>query len=235
MRYDDPFCIKLLNSANACEEHQITKIVKRGDEGAATVRDKLIEVAAVHFAEHGLQGASQRAIQREVGVNPGAAHYHFGSKEALYLAVIEDALQRIQAGRTQLLKDFEIGQNGSGGVRRLLNAYLAPMLREATTVRGHSYLRILVAQLSHADMAREAMEAQVQEVRERYIDHFSRIFPAVSRNRLYEILRVCLSVAAIVPIQFTHEQLSEQKIETMIGDITEITAVIFDRMCNDDG
>src|SRR3546814_3944705 len=64
-----------------------------------SVRDKLIAVAAFHFAEHGLLGASQRAIQREVGVNPGAAHYYFGSKEALYLAVIDDFLQRSQAER----------------------------------------------------------------------------------------------------------------------------------------
>lgn len=219
--------------SSASEENEITDNSQRECE-AGPVRDRLIDVASVHFAEHGLQGASQRAIQREVGVNPGAANYHFGSKEALYLAVIEDALGRIQASRTELLDDVEIGTDRSAAVRRLLNAYLAPMLREARTRRGHSYLRILVAQLSHADIARAAMEEQVQEVRERYIDHFSRLFPAVSRNRLYEILRVCLSVAAIVPIQFRQEQLSERKIETMIGDVTEITAVIFERMCDED-
>jgi AcrR family transcriptional regulator len=57
------------------------------DEKPNRARTRLIEVAARHFAEHGIQGASQRAIQREVGVNPATAHYYFGSKEALYRAV----------------------------------------------------------------------------------------------------------------------------------------------------
>lgn len=44
------------------------------------------------FAKHGYRGASIRAITRKAGANLGAVTYHFGSKEALYQAVLEAAV-----------------------------------------------------------------------------------------------------------------------------------------------
>lgn len=49
----------------------------------------LIQVAARLFAEFGYDGTSIRAITREAGANLGAVTYHFGSKENLYLEVVE--------------------------------------------------------------------------------------------------------------------------------------------------
>jgi AcrR family transcriptional regulator len=45
------------------------------------------------FADRGYDGASVRAITREAGVNLGAVTYHFGSKRALYAAVLEQGLR----------------------------------------------------------------------------------------------------------------------------------------------
>ena len=197
-----------------------------------SVRDKLIAVAAFHFAEHGLLGASQRAIQREVGVNPGAAHYYFGSKEALYLAVIDDFLQRSQAERLANLQALPAEGSFAERLRYLLRSYLAPLLSDADTKRGHSYLRIVVAQLAHADIGMEAMEAQLQELREQYVEQLSRMFPAVPRNRIEEVLRACVSIAAAMPIQLKPEALNKQKIDAMIEDVTEIAAMVFERLCD---
>lgn len=52
----------------------------------------LLDAARELFAEHGYDGASIRAITRRAGVNLGAVTYHFGSKEALYHAVIASKL-----------------------------------------------------------------------------------------------------------------------------------------------
>jgi AcrR family transcriptional regulator len=60
----------------------------------------LIEAARHLFAQHGYDGASVRAITARAGANLGAITYHFGSKEALYEAVIVSAtsplLERLQ-------------------------------------------------------------------------------------------------------------------------------------------
>lgn len=49
----------------------------------------LLAAARDLFAERGYDGASIRAITERAGANLGAVTYHFGSKEALYHAVIE--------------------------------------------------------------------------------------------------------------------------------------------------
>lgn len=64
-------------------------------------RDRLIATAQRLFARHGFKGASVRHITEEAGTNLGAITYHFGSKDALYQAVlsrlIDPLLQRVMA------------------------------------------------------------------------------------------------------------------------------------------
>ncbi len=52
-------------------------------------RERLIEAARQLFARDGFEAASVRDITAKAGANLGAITYHFGTKEALYHAVIE--------------------------------------------------------------------------------------------------------------------------------------------------
>ena len=52
----------------------------------------LRRAARTVFAEQGYDGASIRAITAAAGANLGAVTYHFGSKRALYEAVVEDVM-----------------------------------------------------------------------------------------------------------------------------------------------
>ncbi|UCC71452.1 MAG: TetR/AcrR family transcriptional regulator [Gemmatimonadota bacterium] len=52
----------------------------------------LVRAACELFARHGYDGASVRAITARAGANLGAITYHFGTKEALYEAVIGAAI-----------------------------------------------------------------------------------------------------------------------------------------------
>ena len=64
-------------------------------------KDRLVEVARDLFGHHGFDGTSVRAITARAKANLGAITYHFGSKEALYHAVIasraEPLAERIAA------------------------------------------------------------------------------------------------------------------------------------------
>ncbi len=55
----------------------------------ADIRERLIEAARQQFAREGFDAASVRDITARAHANLGAITYHFGSKEALYHAVIE--------------------------------------------------------------------------------------------------------------------------------------------------
>lgn len=57
----------------------------RGD-----VRERLLAAARERFLSDGVDGASLRKIAADAGSNVGMIHYYFGSKEALFLEVVED-------------------------------------------------------------------------------------------------------------------------------------------------
>jgi len=60
-------------------------------------RDDLVAAGRKLFGKRGFDGASIRAITQEAGANLGAVTYHFGSKEALYSAVLEEGLRPMAA------------------------------------------------------------------------------------------------------------------------------------------
>jgi AcrR family transcriptional regulator len=59
-------------------------------------RDQVLRTAQQLFATEGL-GVSLDEIARRAGVGPGTVHRHFPTKEALYVAVATDMLQRLVA------------------------------------------------------------------------------------------------------------------------------------------
>ena len=52
-------------------------------------RERIVDVAMQHFAEHGFRGARVEDIAHEVGVAKGTVFLDFGSKEALFLAAYQ--------------------------------------------------------------------------------------------------------------------------------------------------
>jgi len=58
------------------------------DPGGSKTGAALLKAARALFSEHGFDGTSVRAITARAGANLGAITYHFGSKQALYEAVI---------------------------------------------------------------------------------------------------------------------------------------------------
>lgn len=65
------------------------------DRGAET-RTRLIEAALDVFGRLGFEGAGTRQIAKEAGANLAAIVYHFGSKEALHIAVAEHIVAAIR-------------------------------------------------------------------------------------------------------------------------------------------
>ena len=82
-------------------------------------RSAILRAAIKLFAEEGEAGARTDAIARAAGVNKALLHYYFGTKEALYGAVLEEVF-------TGLAERFRpvLGGPGSPG-ERLLRYYLA--------------------------------------------------------------------------------------------------------------
>lgn len=65
------------------------------DDAALNRKEQILEAAAALFAEKGYYKTTTADVAREVGVTQPYVFHFFKSKEALYLAVLEQATQRI--------------------------------------------------------------------------------------------------------------------------------------------
>src|SRR3954463_2442137 len=63
--------------------------VDREVSSAEDTRERLIRAAAQLFAEKGFEGASVKELAQEAGVNVSLVSYHFGGKEGLFKACLE--------------------------------------------------------------------------------------------------------------------------------------------------
>ncbi len=102
------------------------------------------------FDKYGIDAVSMRQINVAAGQrNSSAAHYHFGSKEALITVTFHYRMERINRRRLQRLD--EISKAGQvGDVRVLVQAILLPIVEEIEQSKGGSnYIRFAVQCLGH--------------------------------------------------------------------------------------
>jgi AcrR family transcriptional regulator len=67
----------------------------RSPSGESDSRQRVIEAATACILDQGFYRASSNAIAERAGVSWGVIQYHFGSREALMLAVLEEGTRRL--------------------------------------------------------------------------------------------------------------------------------------------
>ncbi|XAH25160.1 TetR/AcrR family transcriptional regulator [Xylophilus sp. GW821-FHT01B05] len=71
----------------------------------------ILDAATAEFAQHGLAGARVDRIAEQAGLNKRLIYYYFGSKDDLFLAVLEASYAQIRAAEQQLhLQDMPPAQ-----------------------------------------------------------------------------------------------------------------------------
>ncbi|TMH72171.1 MAG: TetR/AcrR family transcriptional regulator, partial [Betaproteobacteria bacterium] len=75
--------------------------MKNGRDPART-RSKILDAATVEFARYGLGGARVDRIAARAGANKRMLYYYFGSKEELFLAVLEESYAHIRNAEREL-------------------------------------------------------------------------------------------------------------------------------------
>jgi AcrR family transcriptional regulator len=79
--------------------------LEQAREAPGSTKARILVAAEGVFAARGFEGASTREIAAGAGVNISSLHYHWASKEALYVAVFQDIYDRL----TTLLRDVLAG------------------------------------------------------------------------------------------------------------------------------
>ena len=116
----------------------------------AETRARLIDAATRAFAEHGVENASLLDIARQTGQrNRGAVHYHFGSRQGLIVAVLEQFASELSARQTEMVQAVERAEGDD------LAPVLETIIRPVTEIaalgwRGRCYI-LVVAEVVEMD------------------------------------------------------------------------------------
>lgn len=143
----------------------------RSSDDAASGRQRLLEAAAAGFAEGGYAGTSIAAIARGAGMSKSTVFHHFPSKEALYLAVIGEAVEDFGGKLDDALSTSEDVQAALVAFQR---EHLRHMARHRQVVRlimrelqdpALEHKRPLVLQLLSSNFSR--LVRHLESIRER--------------------------------------------------------------------
>lgn len=185
--------------------------------------EKILHTAEEHFAVHGFFASSLRKITRDADVNVAAVHYHFGSKEALFVAVLNrrivpfvqavlNGLNKAEAAKKELAAEdivdsfvhacFDLIQNEER------NAALLSKLVSRLMLDEYRHFRELLAE-QHGDLAQrlQAAFAQIlpnlspEAVRWRMHLSLSALFNAFAGNDVLKALAPTAVVNARDPLQ----------------------------------
>jgi len=121
-------------------------------------REKILDVAEARFSQRGFAGVGLRQVADAAGLGKSSLFHHFRSKAALYLAVLDRVLERIDARLSTVLA-------GSGThaerLDRVVESLVDAMVEHPTTPR-----LLLRALFEDDDLPEDAMpEAEAFEAR----------------------------------------------------------------------
>jgi AcrR family transcriptional regulator len=154
----------------------VTPLDRRRATGAQT-RQRIIEVAEMLFATEGYDAVGLRDIVRVAGINSAAVHYHFGTKEALFLHILKLHAEPIAAERMERLAVLRA--QGPLVLSDVIIAFLQPAFAQAA---ASSSANVNYAQLRARLSTKH--EAAVRKLLGEIFDQSSKAFLEVFRECL---------------------------------------------------
>jgi AcrR family transcriptional regulator len=109
-----------------------SRVVLEPVRDAERTKQAILDAAKIEFAEKGLAGARVDAIAEQSGANKRMLYYYFGSKDDLYVAVLEDVYGAMRRTESELdvthLEPME-------GLRRLIEFKFDYYLKNPIVIR----------------------------------------------------------------------------------------------------
>lgn len=163
-------------------------------------KEQIISVAERLFAERGFAGTTLRSVVSEAKVNLAAVHYHFGSKEELFRAVVARLARPIVEQELALLNQLQ-AKSKVPSVEAILTALIKPNLEilaqdpETLLIRAQFMGRCRTEPEPIQGIAANEFAASV----EAFLDVLQRALPEQSRSQLS--WKLDLVIAALIRVQ----------------------------------
>ena len=144
--------------------------------------DRILDMAERLFAEQGFHATSLRQITQAAEVNLAAVHYHFGSKQALTVAVFRRRLDALNRSRLQRL-EAALEKNPQLSLENVLDAFVYPAIAftHGSDEEGHLFMRILMRAFAEQDdELHRALSAEYAHIMRRFAECMARSLPGAN-------------------------------------------------------
>lgn len=160
-------------------------------------KEQILNVAEAEFAQKGFAGTTLRGVIREAGVNIAAVHYHFGSKEELFIAVVRRAAQQIVTSQLEQLAKYE-NLDQPMSLENILEAFYGPPLRAITQMGETGLIRAQFMGRCRAEPfpIQQLSEKEFDQSHRRFLDILQRALPDQTRTEL--TWKLDLAIAIII-------------------------------------
>jgi AcrR family transcriptional regulator len=135
------------------------------------LKEQILASATQLFIEHGYYGLSMRQIAESVGVTKAALYYHFKDKEALFLAILETYLEKIEI----IIEDIEAD---SGSCRERIGMLVEHVLNQPADQRA--VIRLASQEMLH--LSAESRQSFGEVYHQRFIDRIQAMLEAGIRE-----------------------------------------------------
>jgi AcrR family transcriptional regulator len=164
----------------------LAKVAEPVADAGASTPDRILQAAERLFSERGIDAVSLREITTAAGVNSAAAHYHFGSKEAVLEELFTLRARPIADRRNQLLGQLKLGRNGRPKLEDVLRAFLRPALEALDTPNGVAFtmLRARMA-FEREEVRRAALGKAFDDSSSLALQALAKALPKLDARELY--------------------------------------------------
>lgn len=116
---------------------------RQSNQAAARTKEAIINAALSEFAEFGFEGASLRTIAQGAGTTHGLIRHHFGSKEDVFRACVDQAMMVYGSGEKSIIQSLSAKQLNDP--RALIEAHKQIMRNFArVSAQNPLFMRILL-------------------------------------------------------------------------------------------
>jgi AcrR family transcriptional regulator len=149
-----------------------------------STQNRILDAAEELYLERGFADTSLRELTRRAGVNLSAVNYHFGSKEALFHALVERRFAPINERRLELLDALEAV--GEPTLEEVLRALVEPIVDlRLGDPRSARFLVQIVNRLTGVTSGAVAsVERVFRETSVRFLAAVQRALPGDAAGRL---------------------------------------------------
>lgn len=155
-------------------------------EPVATTPERILQAAEQLFSERGIDGVSLREITTAAGVNSAAAHYHFGSKDAVLEALFTLRARPIVERREEMLGQLKLDRYGRPVVEDVLRAFLQPALDLLSTPNGITFTLLRARMvLERGDVKHQVMARTFDRTNEMTLKMLAKALPKLALKDLY--------------------------------------------------